>query len=250
MPLSDKFLAKQKPPADPIEPAFTAWKQTPGPATLSPLLTALDPSIRKGVEAHLGRFDPVYHGHAKRLAVEAVKSYDPSHGAKLQTHVINRLRGLQRIAANRGLGITVPERVRLERNRLQELEKGLTHEFGRPPTSQELSDRLGLSLSRLATIRGYKPPVTEGQMAMIGGDMSPEVLSLQKRQTWTDLVYDDLSPPDKLVLEHTLGLHGSPVLSNQELASRLRVTPGAVSQRKAKIQSILDLGETLSPFGR
>jgi DNA-binding NarL/FixJ family response regulator len=50
-------------------------------------------------------------------------------------------------------------------------------------------------------------------------------------------------------MEHTLGLHGKKVLSNQEIARKLRLTPGAVSQRKATIQQLLNQEQELSPFG-
>jgi DNA-binding NarL/FixJ family response regulator len=51
-----------------------------------------------------------------------------------------------------------------------------------------------------------------------------------------------------VILEHALGLHGKPVLQNQQIAKKLRLSPGAVSQRKAKIQAKLNLQDDLHVF--
>jgi DNA-directed RNA polymerase specialized sigma subunit len=50
-------------------------------------------------------------------------------------------------------------------------------------------------------------------------------------------------------MEHTLGLNGKKVLANTEVAKRLSISPGAVSQRKSRIQSRLDEFYDINPFG-
>jgi len=50
------------------------------------------------------------------------------------------------------------------------------------------------------------------------------------------------------IMEWTFGLYGSPQLSNQAIAQRLKLSPGAISQRKANIQRILDQEQDLSVF--
>jgi hypothetical protein len=72
----------------------------------------------------------------------------------------------------------------------------------------------------------------------------------QKRHSaWTQMVYDDLDPYHQQVMEHTLGMNGRRVASNADLAKKLGKSPGAISQAKARIQTFLDQGEELSPFG-
>jgi DNA-binding NarL/FixJ family response regulator len=46
-------------------------------------------------------------------------------------------------------------------------------------------------------------------------------------------------------MEHTLGMNNKKVLSNQEIARKLGLSPGAISQRKARIQQLLDRREDL-----
>jgi hypothetical protein len=50
-------------------------------------------------------------------------------------------------------------------------------------------------------------------------------------------------------MEHTLGMNGRRALNNTDLARKLGKSPGAISQAKARIQTMLDQGEELSPFG-
>ena len=50
--------------------------------------------------------------------------------------------------------------------------------------------------------------------------------------------------------EHALGLHGRRPLPNQEIAAKVGLSPGRVSQIKKKIQGTLDQEHDLSPFGR
>ena len=66
--------------------------------------------------------------------------------------------------------------------------------------------------------------------------------------SWLRFVRDDLTDIDQQILDHTTGIGGAKVLSNKQLARRLQLTPGAISQRKLKIQAILDREEELSPF--
>jgi DNA-binding NarL/FixJ family response regulator len=46
-------------------------------------------------------------------------------------------------------------------------------------------------------------------------------------------------------MEHTVGLHGKKVLPKQGIAAKLNLSPGAISQRAAKIQEKLNRKEEL-----
>jgi hypothetical protein len=63
-----------------------------------------------------------------------------------------------------------------------------------------------------------------------------------------DFVYDDLGPTDKLIMDLTLGRNGRRKVSTAEIAQKLRMTPGAISQRAAKIQAMLDKRHTQGGF--
>jgi hypothetical protein len=50
-----------------------------------------------------------------------------------------------------------------------------------------------------------------------------------------DFLVHDLSGPHRLVFEHTTGYGGKPILTPGELAKKLGVSPGRISQLKTDI---------------
>ena len=57
---------------------------------------------------------------------------------------------------------------------------------------------------------------------------------------WLDFVHGDLTATDKLIMDMVLGRNGRRRTSTQDIAQRLNITSGAVSQRAAKIQAMID----------
>jgi hypothetical protein len=50
-------------------------------------------------------------------------------------------------------------------------------------------------------------------------------------------------------MDYSLGLHGAPAVSTTDIAKRLGLTAGAVSQRKAKIQAMIDEARQMDILG-
>ena len=235
----------------PYHDDYRAWKETPNPQTTGKLLKTIQPAIDRGISANIGpSASPVLKSSARRLALEAVENYDPSQ-AKLNTHVINHLKGLRRIARNQNQVLKVPERVALDQSYLSRAEEELSDRLGREPTDSEIADHTGLSLKRLAYVRGYANPVAEGsllaQMTSDEGGSLPAVMQ-GGTDTVLEAVYTDLDSQNKKIMEWTLGMHNRQPLSNAQIASKLGITPGAVSQRKAVIQSRIDEMEEFGVF--
>ena len=65
---------------------------------------------------------------------------------------------------------------------------------------------------------------------------------------WTEIVYQDLGPVDQKIMEMSLGMHGQKKLSNLEIAKKLNRSPGAITQRKMRIQELLNQESDFSPF--
>jgi len=107
---------------------------------------------------------------------------------------------------------------------------------------------MGISAKRLEHVRRANPGVAEGSIVQEGDGgtqvFNPAVANTNDK-TWLSFVYHDLQPTDQVILEHTVGLNGKPVLSKQMIARKLGISPGAVSQRAAKIQARLDLRDQL-----
>jgi DNA-directed RNA polymerase specialized sigma subunit len=231
-----------------LEPEFsepyTAWATQPTPENTDVLLKTIHPVLTSAMKNYGGVGSPTMLTKAKVLALDAMKRYDPTK-AKLRTHLMFQLQGLRRASAKENQILSVPEQVALDLNNLRESENVLRDQLGRDPADSEVADHTGLSLKRLKYIRSMRPSYSQGsfQRPSDEGDdiYQPAVQEKGNVQQWHEFVYHDLAPKDQLIMEHTLGLHGKPVLSNQDVAKKLGISPGAVSQRKARIQAKLDL---------
>jgi DNA-directed RNA polymerase specialized sigma subunit len=230
-----------------LAPPFNAWQQDPSPGNATRLLTAVKPAIDRGIRAHVGtKTSPATQSHARRLALTAIRSYDPTR-AQLSTHIVNNLQGLKRVVRRQRHVLSVPERVELDRRRADVASTELQDALGREPSLQELADYTRLSTRRLQHVGQLKQPVAEGRLLATTQESGGYMPAVQQgpSDTWLELVYQDLLPVDQNILDWTLGLHGRKPLSNQEIAVKLQLSPGAISQRKAKIQTKLDQREEL-----
>lgn len=238
-----------------LEPAFhedfARWRINPDPRNSTIMLGHVQPFVDKAIMAHVGQINPILRSKGRQLALRALRSYDPT-VAKLQTHIINQLQSLKRVDRQQTQVLRIPERVSLEQGHALTAENELRDELGREPTAYEIADRAGMSLRRLQHVRSYRAPLSEGALAgraadEDNADYSPAVVQPHTRH-WAEFVYDDMDPVNQKIMEWTLGLHGQPRLSNQAIAAKLRLSPGAISQRKAIIQHRLDQQDILSPF--
>jgi len=245
------FASSSNPDGSKLEPeykdVYDTWKATPTPQTRSALLKQIKPVLDTATTSY-GAGSPTVRGQAKLMALHAMGSYDPRKG-RLRTHLLSQLQGLRRVGAKSQNIISVPEQVALDRNSLIAAEKELRNNLGRDPSDGEIADYTKMSLKRLAHVRRSKGSVPTGMVTdPLSGNMPGSVLPNQKNDAWLEFVYRELSPVDQVILDYTLGLHGSPVLPNKDIAERAGITPSAISQRLARIQAALNEGEDQEVF--
>jgi DNA-directed RNA polymerase specialized sigma subunit len=232
--------------------AWEAWKLDQTPKGNAALLGTVKPLIDRGVMSYAPN-NELAKAHAKVLTIHAARTYDPTK-SKFSTHLQTQMQALQRAARQQTEVMRVPERVLLEQRTLKSGIEQMRDEYGREPADSEIVDRLGISYDRLRQIRSYKAGLNTGRVEREDADETSSSPAGHKlgipgaQEYWLKIVYDDLQPVDQRVMELTLGLNGQSKLSNQEIAARLRISPGAVTQRKAKIQAVLDREHDLSPF--
>lgn len=243
-----------------IEPeyrdSFTAWQRDPSPANTGSLLRQLNPVIDQGLRVYAGgSTSPTLRGRAKQLVLSGLKTYDGS--VQLKTHALNHLKGLMRANRQQQQIIRLPERQSLQRSALLQAQAELEDDLGREPTVAELADYTALSQGRINQLLSLRGPVSEGSFLSAqeaaGGDAdfmpAASIPGQRTRDHWLDVIYQELDPINQKVLEWSLGLYGRPQLRTEQIAAKLGITPGAVSQRKAKIQLMLDESRAHSPFG-
>lgn len=86
-------------------------------------------------------------GHAVVGLIEAVEGFEPERGLKFETFAIPRVRGAV-IDALRNLD-WAPRSVRKDESDLRRVCAEAEAELGRPPTDEELADRLGIEVTQL-----------------------------------------------------------------------------------------------------
>jgi DNA-directed RNA polymerase specialized sigma subunit len=228
---------------------YPQWKKAPTAGLNTQIVQTLQPIIDTAVHSYAGQdASPTIRSRAKLMALQALGTYDPQRG-NVKTHLLSQMQSLRRVAAKAKNIISIPEQVGLDYKMLNDSENEMRDALGRDPTNEELADVTGLSTRRIKKVRMFNQPVSEGMTAARSGDSddntNTEIASTLPNHTshadaWLNFVYDDLSPTDRLIMDMSLGRNGRRKAATQDIAARLRITPGAVSQRAAKIQQMID----------
>lgn len=207
------------------------WKRNPTPFNLQKVLDALEPIIHSEVNRWSGTLArPLLELEAKRLAVEAIKTYSPSRGAALATHVTNRLRKLSRISYTHQNLARIPEHQTMQYNTYVGAKAHLEEKLGREPSGSELADHLGWSVPYLTRFQKSlrKEFLESGEPPAIFDRPSDDAHLI-------DFIYNDLSPQQQIIFQHTTGYMGSPLMSNKQLMKKLKMTQGQLSYHKRQV---------------
>lgn len=208
----------------------------------------LNPTIEKALRAYAPNATEVVRSRARIIAAGAIRSFKPDQGADLNTHVYRQLQRLQREAPQISDPMPQPERTRRDSGKIMAAISQAADDIGREPTDEEISELTGLPVRRVTKIRkGIRGRVSESQYTEgFGNDDNSEtdkdVTTAERTgyDDWIDAVYHDLPEVDRVVMQYRTGYRGAPVLSNVDIAKRLRLSPAAISQRVSRIQAKLD----------
>ena len=223
--------------------SYASWSADPSPENTTTLLQHMEPIMGTAISRYAGKDDPLIRSRARRMTLDAFRTFDPSRGVRLTTHVMNHLQGLRRASRQQQQFLRVPERAAMEQAYMQRMEAELQETLGRDPSTTELADYSGLPLPKIARLRKYTPGAAESSLSddtAITNPLDP----YDREMRIAELLHSELTERDQKIMEWSLGMYGTPKLSNLEIASRLGVTPGAVSQRKSLLQKRLDAMHT------
>lgn len=216
--------------------AWKQWNRTNSPMDLDVVLDKLTPLIQAEVNRWAGSLArPLLELEAKKLAVEAIRSYNPHAGAALATHVSNRLKKLSRLTYTHQNVGRIPEHQVLNLASYNIAKENLTNSLGRDPTVDELAGELAWS----------KPYLNRFQKSLrsefVESGEPPPIFDTNAGQNgMVDFVYNDLNPVHKKIFEHTTGYGGAKVLSNADLMKKLKLTQGQYSYQKRQVINHLE----------
>ena len=134
---------------------FNAWKNTGDKKALGALVNQLSPVIYAEVRRASGTLpEAALSAEAKRWAIRAIHTYDPSKGTRLSTHISNYLPKVRRLNYTYQNAARLPENLHLQ---FSEFQKGVSHlqeTLNREPTDEEVAKHLGWSKPLVVKFKG------------------------------------------------------------------------------------------------
>jgi len=225
-----------------VAPEYSAWRNDPSPQNVSALLQHLRPTIDKAIYAFAGG-DSTLRVRAKMLALQAAKSYDPSRGAALDTHVYGALQRLNRLRQQRGSPVKVPESVRNTQTAVIRFRQDWRERHDAEPSMDDIRSHLGISQKQLDKAFGASAARPTSTLVSEQGDawLGPAVdTDREARRIFMDYVYHDQDAIGKQLMELTMGYGGRTPIPKAQAAAVLKISAPAVSQRLDNIMKKLD----------
>jgi len=161
---------------------------------------------------------------ANKQALNAFKTFNPSMGFQLSTHLTNSLMKLSRVAYSRQSSLTVPEHQRITYNQIVNLRSRLENDLGRPPTMEHLADHMQMSIPKIQKIIAN----VERKELMESGE-GPVFQQHTDENDIIELAYHDFTPLQKQVFDFRTGFHGGKPQKNNEVIKQLGITQGQLS---------------------
>lgn len=226
-------------PSATMKDIVAAWQLNPNADNTKLVLQKLQPTIHSAITSFAAGQDKELAVPAANLALETLKSYDPTMGAEPATHVFNGLRRLNRIAGSRGSLMHYAEQKRIDAGRMKRWAKDFEDENGREPSMSEIADQFGVSMKNATALMNMPRETTESAYVAEDTKESLAGFSNVSNDDYLNYIYLSVGPVDQKIIEWTSGFHKKPILSNNEIARKLNISAAAVSQRKAKLQAMM-----------
>lgn len=230
------LLLQRKVIASPTDDAYLTWSANPTPENMKAVLDDLDPTINSEIQRFSGP-KPLLRSRARALAVKAIRSYDPSSGAKLRSWVVTQLQPLSRYT-NALKPVYAPEDASRKAYTISQARERFIDETGRDPTDEELADAIGISVPRLRKVQKMVPAVVHEQQQEAGDDdLAPDhaIYHTNPVRDAADAVYRGLDARDKKIFDLRTGSHGQGSVQGQAIAKALGISPALVTQRSNDI---------------
>ena len=215
------------------------WKKAVGfkkDQALTELMEAMQGPIMTAVNAYAAAPLPrvTLELMAKQYAVDAFNDFDTSRGYGFSSYVITSVKQkLYRYVGQYQNVARIPEHQIGQIGPLNEATADLTSRFGREPTSAEVADHMGIPIENVTDMRRLmrKDLTEEGG----GGVDQYEAYEHDPDFERASMSYYGMSTVERQIFDFSLGAHGQPKLSTNEIASRLRISAGRVSQLKKSV---------------
>lgn len=234
----ETLVLSKTPKTSPQEDLVLTWKKDKSPENTRKVLQYLSPTIESALHSYVPGQQGSFKLKATSLALQALNNYDKTKAASPATFVFTNLQRLNRIRRDRETPIHIPESQVYAKQQLDKKQAQLEQKLGREPSQAQLCDYAGISRKKLQKLQEGTAYVSQSNTAdpETGADLMGDK-GISDRDYY-NYVYDSVSPIDQKIMEWSSGL-GKKQLSNNQIAHKLGMSAGAVSQHKAKIQELM-----------
>lgn len=227
-----------KPTQDDIVQTIADWQKKSTPENTKQILDFIKPTIDSALHTYTPGQQNTFRIKATSYALQSLRNYDVTKKASPNTFVFSNLQRLNRLRRQRQNIIHIPQNQVYMKQMMDNKAAQLQNDLGRPPTDQELSQALYISKRKLDKLRQQSSVIISQAMSQ-----DPQGHQMLGKSDVTDMdyynyVYSSVSPVDKKIMQWTSGYRTKP-LSNNQIAEKLHISPGAVSQRKNRIQQLM-----------
>lgn len=218
--------------------AYNAWVVDRTPEKMAGLVEAFMPTVNAEIMQYSGPKE-LLRARGRYIVTQAVKSYNPMGGTRLNSWVVTNLRQLSRYG-KRLRPVRASEVMLRNAAELASVEKRLEDDLGRRPTDEELTDETGWNAKTIAEIRRSAVASVNGSAFSdddegTGTVNEPGTLRPDGLRYAAEAVYMGLDDRDKAIFDGKTGIHGKGQMSGSSLADMLMISPAAVSQRSSEI---------------
>jgi DNA-directed RNA polymerase specialized sigma subunit len=205
---------------------YNHWKATGDKKALGTLITQLGPVIYSEVRRVSGTLpEAALSAEAKRWAIKAIQTYDPSKGVALSTHVTNYLPKVRRLNYKFQNSARLPENLHLEFTKFKNAVSHLETTLEREPKDEEIAKELGWSKPQVIKYKGsLYEDLTESAT-----QRPNEVSHFNSDSFLMAHILDHLDDQEKLIFKYK----GS--IPANELADKLGVNVSRLNYLQAKL---------------
>lgn len=175
----------------------------------------------------------VLEAEAKRLIIKALPLYRADKNSNLTTHLTNHLQKLDAFVNTYKPDVRMSLDKTYMQNKAIAAQTALRLELGAEPSQVQIAERLGVTPTTLGGLHKYQTNLYS--KVEEGGFAQPVHENLDQNSLVMDFLHHDLSPLHKVVFAHTVGYKGAPVLTANELSSKLQITPARVQNIRSDL---------------
>jgi DNA-directed RNA polymerase specialized sigma subunit len=206
---------------------YEQWKSTGDKKALGALIGQLSPLIYSEVQRQSGTLPPTaLSAEAKKWAIRAIQTYDPSKGAQISTHVMSYLPKVRRMNYKFQNAARLPENMQLKYKLYDRAVQNLADTLNRDPTDDEVAQELGWTKGQTVKFRNslYEDLIESASAKPF------ETARFNENKILLDYVMTQLTPVEKEIWEN------SKKMSSAELAAHLNINVNRLNYLKSNLK--------------